>query len=468
MGGASSTSRASASVNDSTSSPTTRIRASRAASAALLGTEAVISGSSNVVGGGGGGGSGGGGGGSGGGSGGGGGNSLLHQEVGSGVIPSTSAQNLSRGNNSLVVGGSSGGGSNSSGGVGSALGTPTDSSVVVRTTRRSTSSAEEPRGRVTLNARTGSISRAPTILEARLNEVDSALGVRGSNTIGGGSISGSTSSGLGSEVGGDRWSRVKIEHDLFNDEFLNAIDMPAAEIGTNGGSDGSGTMLPDGSNVAGSGNSNSSRGGGNLGGFSNVSCKPISLWLADVDSSQIISHAHSQMSQAVSNQCRQSDRFTARLQRQIYALQLIHRSMGTIWESTKRKRTKTLLTSSSTSSPTSLLSSNMSSSGSATATATAAASPSSSLTNTAKRGMASLPPSAHLGLFMFHTLLDCVNEPTSDMKPQQELLHSIVPMIRDLSAMSVSGERINPWSRKGSLGKEHSYVLDALRNFLLR
>ena len=123
------------------------------------------------------------------------------------------------------------------GGSSSVVPTSTDSNAVVplRPTRRSNgmplntslstnsteSSAgplhnrlEPPVARPTLgrvNARTGSISRVP--LDIRLNGVDG-----GTNA---------TSTGIGSGADqGDRWSRVRIEHDLFDDDFLNAIDMP--------------------------------------------------------------------------------------------------------------------------------------------------------------------------------------------------------------------------------------------------
>jgi hypothetical protein len=257
-------------------------------------------------------------------------------------------------------------------------------------------------------------------LDIRLNGVDG-----GTNA---------TSTGIGSGADqGDRWSRVRIEHDLFDDDFLNAIDMPqvpgvdgntalvvdggAGGAGGSGGSGGNGGNGSNGTPGGVVGNSGHSGGG--------FSSNPISLWLADVDSGQIINHAHAQMSRAVSVQCRQGDRFTARLARQTHALTLVHRSMGAMWQQKNthhphrqthkrpREATAPLPSSSSSSLPSS----------------------SSSLTPSAQAGMATLPPSAHLGLFMFHILLDCVNE-SPDLQGQQELLHSIVPMIHDLSAMS--------------------------------
>jgi len=86
--------------------------------------------------------------------------------------------------------------------------------------------------------------------------------------------------------------------------------------------------------------------------------------------------------------------------------------------------------------------------------------------------MATLPPPAHLGPFMFHTLLDAVNDPLADLSEQRELLHTVVPMVHELgSAADGSAPDSSPLAAAVD-GTDpdggHAYVLDALRNFLLR
>ena len=231
--------------------------------------------------------------------------------------------------------------------------------------------------------------------------------------------------------------------------------------------------------------------------------RPISLWLADVDADQIGSHAHAQLSHAVSMQCRQADSFSKRLQRQIFALQQIHGSMRLVWRDHDKlnldevppstSRTPSSTSSSSTSSFKKRNMRNEERGGSAAAaSANTTANHGNdgesvfptSMTPTARAGMSTLPATAHLGVFMFHTLLDCVNHPSADQASSCELLRTIVPMVHDLGLVSaaisgsvaarqdkVAAATPTGGSSESVLGTAdggHGYVLDALRNFLLR
>ena len=150
----------------------------------------------------------------------------------------------------------------------------------------------------------------------------------------------------------------------------------------------------------------------------------MALWMADVNNHVLSQHAYKTLSVSLSRQCRRSDAFSRRVSKQLFALQHVHSALTTfslnvehLVETRIRKQNELLYINTLTS-------------------------PTSKRNNIVMHGNNLLnndgTPCSHdakLGISLFFTLLDCVNDEDATLEERQAFLYDLNPLIQELGLL---------------------------------
>ena len=267
-----------------------------------------------------------------------------------------------------------------------------------------------------------------------------------------------------------RWLGVRTDTDVFDDDFLESLPYPCTTTGlpdaSNGEGDGSnltagGSMAP-GATAATTGSSASLHASGatpqkTASTSNNVRASDfdMSLWMASVDGSVLLSHADKMLAMGLSRQCRRADVFSRRVTRQLFALQNVHCALTSF-----SSRIEHLITTTMQSAATSDIGQKD--------TTDAVRADGDAAAESSKAH--DLGYGAQLGVSLFFTLLECVSDVDSTLEERRAFLHDLTPIvtelepesfIRKLAVDASSDQSASVASSSHSLG-----ILDALRDFL--